>query len=521
MSSEKRENCGLFGIYLFGGLEAGESGLPSAILAEEDGRRRTPAEAEAAWTSYFGLYAMQHRGQESAGVVVSDGENLESRKGMGLVSEVLRGGDLDRLAGNAALGHVRYSTAGSSRIQNIQPLVLSYSGGVIAVAHNGTLVNARQLRDEYEARGSIFQTSTDSEIIVHLLADPRYATRPDSLGHCLRLIEGAYSFLFLTSDALVGARDPRGFRPLVLGTLGWGREKGLAGMQPRGYVLASESCALAQVGAELVREIEPGEIVRIDRHGLTAHRFVKRAELPRQAHCIFEHVYFARPDSILFGQSGQGARLALGRALARQHPVEADMVMPVPDSGNAAAEGYAMESGIPYLSGFIRNHYVGRSFIMPSEEMRRTTVKLKLSVIAETVRGKRVVVVDDSIVRGTTSANRIRVLREAGARAVHVRVSCPPVRHPCYYGVDFPTRTELVADGRTIEQICEIIGADSLGFLSVEGMREAVRGGSEDYCTACYTGEYPVQPADEMDKYSMERPGLRSEATLSRLGGCG
>jgi len=465
-----REHCGVIGIW----------GSPTAALQVHQG-----------------LFALQHRGQESAGIVVSDGQKIRSRKGLGLLSEAIPIEDVAALSGHIAIGHVRYSTTGAKKIQNIQPLIMEYSRGLIAVAHNGNLVNARTLRRDCEARGSIFQTSTDSEIVVHLLAQPEHLGEEDPLGHCMSHLKGAYSFVFLTRDALIAARDPMGFRPLVLGEL------------DGATVVASETCAFDLIGAKCVREIEPGEIVRISDAGLESRRFIPEHGVMR-AHCIFEHVYFARPDSSVFGESVHEVRVRMGERLAKDQPADADVVVAVPDSGNSHALGYARGSGMPLDRGFIRNHYVGRTFIMPPEESRGGHVETKLNVVKSVVCGKRVVVVDDSIIRGTTSRGRIHLLREAGAKEVHLRIAAPPCRHPCYFGIDFPTSEELVAAGRSVEEIRELLGVDSLGYQSPEGLLSAVSR-PESYCTACFTGVYQVQPAEDMDKYSME-PGTRNPA---------
>jgi len=472
-------HCGLFGVY----------NVPSAAAK-----------------TYLGLFALQHRGQESAGIVVSDGKKLQSKKAMGLVTEVFTQRELAEMEGHIAVGHVRYSTTGSSRPQNIQPLVVDYSNGEIAVAHNGNLVNARKLRDEYEAHGSIFQTSSDSEIVVHLLARPENVGQKDHLGHCLRQLRGAYSFLFMTKDKLIGARDPQGFRPLILGR---SSAKGQLGTIGEGYVLCSETCALDQVGAEFVREVEPGEIVEIDADGVHSSMFTKPEDI-KPAHCIFEHVYFARPDSMIFGDDVHQVRIRLGQRLAQEQPANADVVFAVPDSGNAGAIGYSRASGIQMDMGFIRNHYVGRSFIKPSQGERENVVAMKFNVVRSAVRGKRVVVVEDSLIRGTTFKKQARILRDAGATEVHLRITCPPTLNACYYGIDFPDKEELVAARlKTIPAIEEYLGVDSLGYLSVEGLLAAVSKPASNYCTACWTGKYPVKPDDAMDKYSMEREGGR------------
>jgi len=471
-----REHCGVIGIW----------GLPSAALQVHQG-----------------LFALQHRGQESAGIVTSDGSKIRSRKGLGLLSEAIPIEDLTELPGHIAIGHVRYSTTGAKKIQNIQPLVMEYSRGLIAVAHNGNLVNARTLRRDCEARGSIFQTSTDSEIVVHLLAQPEHLGEQDPLGHCMSHLSGAYSFVFLTQDALIAARDPMGFRPLVLGEL------------DGATVVASETCALDLIRAKYVREIEPGEILRITEAGLDSRMFMPEHQI-MPAHCIFEHIYFARPDSCVFGESVHEVRVRMGERLAKDRPAEADVVVAVPDSGNSHALGYARGSGIPLDRGFIRNHYVGRTFIMPPEEARGGHVETKLNIVKSVVCGKRVVVVDDSIIRGTTSRGRIHLLREAGAEEVHLRIAAPPCRHPCYFGIDFPTSGELVAAGRSVEEIRELLCVDSLGYQSPEGLLSAVSC-PESYCTACFTSEYPVRPEENMDKYAME-PGARSSAPVTSAG---
>jgi amidophosphoribosyltransferase len=394
------------------------------------------------------------------------------------------------MPGDVALGHVRYSTTGTKRVQNIQPLVIGYSRGVVAVAHNGNLTNARRLRRRYESRGSIFQTSTDSEIFVHLMADPAHLDASDPLADALTEVRGAFSIGLLTSDRLAAARDPLGFRPLSVARL------------EGGYMIASETCAFDLFGAEHIRDVEPGEIVEFSEEGMASRRF--EPSPGRTAACIFEHVYFARPDSLLFGRNVHGVRRRLGERLAREHPVEAEVVTAIPDSGNSAAMGFAAASGTLLERGFIRNYYVGRTFIMPGE--RASSVELKLNPVREVLAGKRVVVVDDSIVRGTTCRARLEALRRAGAREVHFRISAPPIRHGCYFGIDFPDSSQLVASGRTVEEVREFLGVDSLGYVSVEGLLEAVGGSAREYCTACFTGEYPCRVDDEdMDKHAMER----------------
>jgi len=441
---------------------------------------------------YYGLYALQHRGQESAGIVASDRRRVRSVKGMGLVSEVVDRDALARLAGDIAIGHVRYSTSGASKPQNTQPLVMEYSQGLLAVAHNGNLVNARTLRRELEAHGSIFQTGTDSEVIVHLMARPRNtSSHTMRLRECLRQLKGAFSFVFMTPESMIAVCDPQKFRPLAIGTL------------EGGYIVASETCAFDILGARYLREVEPGEIVVFSDAGMESTFFVDEEER-KPAHCIFEMIYFARPDSLVFGVSVHRFRTALGNRLCREHPADADIVVAVPDSGNSAAIGFANGAGIPYQRGFIRNHYIGRTFIQPHQEMRELSVRMKLNVIADQVRGRRLVVVDDSLIRGTTSRSRLECLRKAGAGEVHMRLSSPPCRYPCYYGIDFPSPEELIASSHSVEQIRRIIGADTLGYLSIEGLLEAAPDPS-CWCHACFSGEYPVPPVDHMeDKYAME-----------------
>jgi amidophosphoribosyltransferase len=434
---------------------------------------------EASNLTYLGLYALQHRGQESCGIVSSDGASLHAHKSMGLVADVFGNQDIFKtLPGRSAIGHVRYSTTGSSVIKNVQPIMVDYSRGSIALAHNGNLVNAQIIKDELEAWGSIFQTTMDTEIIVHLLAISKASSLVERLTEALNRIKGAYCLLFLTETRMVAARDPHGFRPLCLGKLG------------DSYVIASESCALDLIEAEFIREIEPGEVVVIDKSGMTSHFPLKKVE---PAPCIFEFVYFARPDSRIFGKNVYQVRKELGRQLAREHGVDADVVIPVPDSGVPAAMGYAEESGIRFELGLIRNHYVGRTFIEPQQSIRHFGVKIKLNPVREVLEGKRVVVIDDSIVRGTTSRKIVKMVRHAGAKEVHVRISSPPTSYPCYYGIDTPTRKELISSSHTLDEITKYITADSLGYLSKEGLLQAVGGDNGSYCRACFSGEYPVR----------------------------
>jgi amidophosphoribosyltransferase len=465
-----REYCGLFGVH---------------------------GVADAAKLIYIGLFAQQHRGQEGAGIVTSDGERLRSHKGLGQVDHVFAPENLAFLRGGMGIGHVRYSTTGASRVQNVQPLVAECAGGAWAIAHNGNLTNAAELRHNYQESGSIFQTTTDSEVLVHLLADPHFRNRTQHVGRALAELRGAFAFLLMTRDSVMAARDPMGFKPLVIGQLGGG------------YVFASETCALRQVGATYVREVEPGELVVINTRGLTSYRFAEPRT--RHAQCVFEMVYFARQDSTVFGHNVHQVRVQYGMALAKEHPADADVVVPIPDSGMSAAIGYARESGIPLDMGFIRNHYVGRTFIMPSSAQRVSGVDMKLAVLPEVVCGKRVVIVDDSIVRGTTIQRRVAWLRDAGAREVHVRISCPPTRHPCFFGIDFATRSELVAANREVDQIRTYIGADSLGYLSEEGLLAPFKDGAAQFCRACFTGEYPVDVSHMIGKFELETNQIEEE----------
>jgi amidophosphoribosyltransferase len=439
--------------------------------------------AEAANLAYLGLYALQHRGQESAGIVSSDGGELHAHRAMGEVEEIFIPSVLAQLPGDLAIGHTRYSTAGDKALLNAQPIMVDCNKGKIALGHNGNLTNAAEWRRKLEHRGSIFQTNSDTEVIVHLIARSQARNLSGALGDALNQVEGAYSLLVLTPDELYAVRDPRGFRPLVLGRLAATENSGET------WLVASETCAFDLLNAQYVREIEPGEMVRISKSGIESIHFAP--EKARQ-HCIFEHVYFARPDSMVFGKSVNASREALGRVLAREHPVDADIVVPVPDSGVPAAVGYALESGIPFHLGLIRNHYIGRTFIEPSQAIRNFGVKLKLNPVRGLIEGKRVILVDDSIVRGTTSRKIVRMVREAGAKEVHVRISCPPTISPCYYGVDTPTKEELIASSNTPEEICRYLGADSLGYVSLPALRHAVGDADGTFCTSCYTGVYPT-----------------------------
>lgn len=438
--------------------------------------------------TYLGLYAQQHRGQESSGIVsLNDSQHIVHR-GMGLVGDVFKEADLMRLSGKAAIGHNRYSTTGASLQFNIQPLNAHLLNGPVALAHNGNFVNANELREELKESGAIFQGTNDTECLLHMLARNKSRDLVTCLKESLPKIVGAYSMVLMTNDRLVAARDPYGFRPLVLG-------KRPIGDGSFSWVVASETCAFDLIGAKLVREIEPGEIVWFDNEG--EHKDRIPVTVPRLAKCVFEHVYFARPDSQVFGLSVYDSRKRMGEALARENKVDADIVIPVPDSGTPAAIGYARESGIPFELGIIRNHYIGRTFIQPSQSIRSFGVKIKLNAQSELLKGKRVIVIDDSIVRGTTSQKIIRLVRAAGAKEVHFRIASPPTTGPCYYGVDTPGKSQLIAAQNSLDQIAEFIDADSLAYLSVEGMMEAVRGSKTEFCAACFDGNYPTKIEDE------------------------
>jgi len=432
---------------------------------------------EAANLTYLGLYSLQHRGQESAGIVSSDGRTLRPYRGMGLVSEVFTPEAMRRLRGDRAIGHVRYSTTGSSHIRNAQPFTVEYTLGGLAIAHNGNLTNAEPIRDDLVAHGSIFQSTMDTEVIVHLIAHAREPVFVDRLITALRRIQGAYSLVFLSGDQLIALRDPNGFRPLNLGRLG------------HASVVASETCAFDLMDARYVREIEPGEIVVIDKKG---SRSVKPFGRTEPTPCIFEFIYFARPDSLIFNQSVYAVRLRLGRQLAREHPAQADMVIPLPDSGFPAAIGYAQEAGIPLEMGLIRNHYIGRTFIEPEQSIRHFGVKVKLNAIRDVIRGKSVVLVDDSVVRATTGRKIVKMVRQAGASQIHVRISSPPITHPCFYGIDTPLKEELIAATHTIDGVRDYLEADSLGYLSLEGLKACMGENGCRFCHACFTGDYPV-----------------------------
>jgi amidophosphoribosyltransferase len=441
---------------------------------------------EASHLTYLGLYSLQHRGQESAGIVTSDGHELRGHRAMGVVADSFNQQNLNELTGTAAIGHVRYSTAGSSRLENAQPLLIDSAHGQFAVGHNGNLVNAKELKDELVRQGSIFQTSTDTEVIVHLYARSKATTLDGAIVNAIEQVRGAFSLVMLTKDALIAARDPHGFRPLCLGRLG------------EAVIVCSETCALDLIGATYVRDVEPGEVLIITASGI---RSLKPFPAQPLAHCIFEHVYFARPDSYVFGRSVNEVRTELGRQLARESGVEADVVVPIPDSGVCAAVGFAEESGIPMRMGLIRNHYVGRTFIEPQQAIRHFGVKVKLNPVRSILEGKRVVLIDDSIVRGTTSRKIVKMIKAAGAKEVHMRISCPPTVSPCFYGVDTPRRSELIAATHTVEEIERYLNADSLAYLSLEGLTGSVKPSQRSYCTSCYTGHYPVEFPRDTESY--------------------
>jgi amidophosphoribosyltransferase len=439
---------------------------------------------------FMGLYALQHRGQESAGIVSTDGQRLFSHKGMGLVSEVFKQKDLRKLKGKTAMGHNRYSTHGSTTLANAQPLVANYKRGELAVAHNGNLVNAGELRLVMEQEGSIFQSTSDSEVFIHLMARSQAKSMEESVVEALSQVRGAYSLLMMSEDSLYAIRDPYGFRPLCVGKL------------KEGWVFASESCALDIVGATYERNVEPGEMIVVDKAGLRARQIFPKK---KYAACIFELIYFARPDSLVYGRPAEEARNAFGRQLAREHPVDADIVIAVPDSSNTAAMGYSEESGIPLKFGLIRNHYIGRTFIHPSQGGRDLAVKIKFNPVKHILEGKRVIVVDDSIVRGSTARKLVKMIRRAGAKEIHYRVSSPPTTGPCYYGIDTPTKKELIAANMTVEEIRQHLGADSLAYLSLEGMLKVAPLKPDVFCTACFSGDYPVPVVEEIDKFELER----------------
>ncbi len=458
-----REECGVFAIY---------------------------GNEEAARTTFFGLFALQHRGQESAGINTADGCQVWGHKGMGLASEVFHEDILSKLPGHLAIGHVRYSTTGSSVLSNAQPFLVHHGDEYYALGHNGNLINAQELRSELEDRGSIFQSTMDSEVVIHLMAKHLKNGIDDAITKALAQVQGSYSIVMLTKDKVIAARDPRGFRPLCLGELNGG------------WVIASETCAFDLIGARYLRDVKPGEILIIDQKGV---RSLTPYPQVRYAHCIFELIYFARPDSQVFGQNVYMCRKRLGHSLAKECRPDVDIVMPFPDSGTYAALGYAEESGIPFEMGMIRNHYVGRTFIQPSQPMRDFSVRVKLNPVRPLLSGKRVLIVEDSIIRGTTSRNRVRNLRESGVREIHMVVSCPPTRHPCPYGIDFSSKGELIAAQREyVDAVRRFIGLDSLHYLSLEGMVEATGMDCDSFCLACYTGDYPLPPPADFGKFCFE-----------------
>ncbi len=442
--------------------------------------------------AYLALYALQHRGEESCGIVSYDGKKVNQQKGMGLVSDVFNEESLKKLKGHLAIGHVRYSTTGSSTVKNVQPLLINHKKGFIAVAHNGNLTNSFDLKNELEDAGSILQTTMDSELIVHFLVRDHKNNYTEKIVPILERMEGAYSFVMMINNRIFAMRDPHGFRPLCIGKL------------DGGYIVASETCALDMVQATYVRDVEPGETIVIDNNGLAS---LKKMAPRKHAHCIFENIYFARPDSNIFTKSVYMARKSLGRTLAREHPVDADFVMPIPDSGTYAALGYAEESKLPLEMALVRNHYIGRTFIQPSQLIRDVNAKVKLNPIRDLLKDKRVIVVEDSIVRGTTSRGRVRALRAAGAKEIHMRVSCPPLISPCFYGIDFPTKKELIAANHTIEGIRQFIGVDSLKYLSLDGMLNSMLIPRESFCTACFSGNYPTKIAKMPSKLALEKKG--------------
>jgi amidophosphoribosyltransferase len=477
---------------------AGEADAHFDKLREECGVMAIYGHPDAARLTYWGLYALQHRGQESAGIATSDGHDVNDIKGMGLVSEIFTDDVLARLPGELAIGHTRYSTTGDSALLNAQPISVESTKGLIAIAHNGNLVNLGTSRERLARDGAVFQTTSDTEVIVQLIAHSRQTTLVDCIADSLAQVDGAFSIVMMTRNRIFAARDPHGFRPLSMG-----RIPGANGM-PDTFVFASETCAFDLLHAKYERDVEPGELVMVSEDGVTSRRFARETVPP--ASCIFEHVYFARPDSKIFGRWVQKSREEMGRQLARESGIDADIVVPVPDSGVTAALGYAAESGIPFNFGLIRNHYVGRTFIQPEQRVRDFGVRMKLNPVRNLLEGKRIVLVDDSIIRGTTSRKIVRMVRAAGAKEVHMRISCPPTISPCFYGVDTPSKKDLIAANNSIEDICKFIEADSLAYLSLVGLTHSCTTGEPadgmspaSYCTACYTGIYPTQWVDVED----------------------
>ncbi|PKB70389.1 MAG: amidophosphoribosyltransferase [SAR202 cluster bacterium Io17-Chloro-G5] len=451
-------------------------------------------EGDASRLAFFGLFALQHRGQESAGIAAANGENVVVHADMGLVTQIFREPDFYPLVGDMAIGHTRYSTSGSSELCNAQPLLVDGQHGQLAAANNGNIINALQLRDQLQDEWNCtFTSTTDTEVIAQLLAHATGANWEDRVFQCMRQLEGAYSIVVQTKDTMIAARDPLGIRPLCLGKLNGG------------WVVASESCALDHIGAEYIRELDPGEVIIVDGNGL--HSATWSGGTGRQALCVFELIYFARPDSLMAGQLVHSARQELGAQLAREHPVDADLVIGIPDSSTAAAVGYAQESGIPFSEGLVKNRYVGRTFIEPEQRLRDLGVRQKFNTLVDVIQGKRLVVVDDSIVRGTTTPHVVNLLRKGGAKEVHMRVCAPPIKHPCFMGVDMASREELLAANNTLEDIRTIVGADTLGYLSVEGLLEVVGGTKGGFCDACFTGNYPVPVQLELSKLALVQPG--------------
>lgn len=466
-----RHHCGLFGVW----------GHP-----------------DASFLTYLGLYAQQHRGQESAGIVTCEAGRLTRYARRGLVSQVFTEDVLSRLRGSAAIGHVRYSTTGSDTEENAQPLLFAFAGGQLAIAHNGNLINAALLRRDYEQHGHIFQTTSDTEVIIHLLAKPSHHRRMQPLDHVLNHLQGAFSLLLLYADRMVAVRDPLGFRPLCLGELACGA-----------VVAASETKALDMVDARYIRDVEPGEIVTISDEGIASRHYGGLRPTDRRAACIFEQIYFSDPSSRVFGQSVHMTRLAMGMKLAEEAPAEGELVVPIPTCAQCAAIGYSRRIGIPYGRAFTTSHYTGRSFIQPSQAARASTVKMKLNVIKEAVAGRRLIVIEDSVVRGTTTRGKIGALRAAGAKEIHLRVASPPIRHGCYFGIDFPEPSQLIASTRTVDEIRDFLGVDSLKYLSLEGMLACVNMPASQYCTACFSGDYPVDITEPVDKFALERSQLK------------
>jgi amidophosphoribosyltransferase len=445
---------------------------------------------DAAKLTYLGLYALQHRGEESAGIVTRNCKKLLNHKGLGLVGDIFKENILKSLKGNIAVGHVRYSTTGSTTTKNIQPFYIKHKKDHLAIAHNGNLINTTELHEKLEKNGAIFQTTMDSEVIAHLFTHTNEKDHKKLVINMLSQLKGAYSLVMLLNDVLIGARDPFGWRPLCIGKL------------DGSYVLASETCALDLIQAEYVRDVEPGEIVFITKKGLES---IKPKKEHKKAYCIFEYIYFSRPDSNIFGHNVYLTRKELGRQLAKEHPVDCDLVMSIPDSGSYAAVGYAAAVKKPCEVGMIRNHYVGRTFIQPSQFIRDFKVKVKLNPIKAVLKGKKIVVIEDSIVRGTTSKARIKALRDAGAKEIHMRVTCPPLKYPCFFGIDFPTKKELIASNKTIEEITKYLGLDSLKYISLEGMLKSMQQADKDFCTACFNGNYPVKLPKKLSKYTLEK----------------